>query len=90
VIIRWAVGLIALGLWLLTVFHIVMLTVRYVGALRSGELRYTFWGAWAPGMPPKIKSHRKWAAIGAITFVALIGASFLSQLSQRGVEVITR
>lgn len=76
-IISWVVGLIAIGLWLFTAFHMVMLTVRYIGAWRSGEIRWTFWGAWGRDMPPKIKSHRKWAAIGSITFAALIGTSIL-------------
>lgn len=73
--VHWMVGLIALGLWLFTVFNFVMLTVRYVGAWRSGEIRWTFWNAWGRDMPPRIKSHRKRAVIGALTFMALVEAS---------------
>jgi hypothetical protein len=75
VIIPWIVGLIALGLWLFTAFHFVMLTVRYIGAWRSGEIRWTLWNAWGRNMPPKIKSHRKWTVIGWITFAVLIAVS---------------
>ena len=69
------VGFVAIGLWLSTVVHVLMMFVRYVGAWRNGRLSFTLLGAWSPDMPPEVKFHRKWAVLSALGFAALILAT---------------